>query len=196
MSMILYNGPTSPFGRSVKVTMLELGLPVEERAIEVYTAEFLDKKNPLRQIPTLELADGTAIFDSRIICRYFDSISGRETLYPKADYWNLETRISIAIGITEAGLQRRMEVIRPEGEKSPAFIQKQEARIDRAIDHLETLADKLTGEPLAMDQIVIACALAYTDFRYKDGWRQRCPKLDRWSREFAQRPSMLASQPK
>jgi glutathione S-transferase len=195
MSMILYSGPTSPFGRSVKVTMLELDLPVEEKVVDVYTAEFLDKKNPLRQIPTLELADGTAIIDSRIICRYFDSISGRDTLYPKADIWGVETRISIAIGITEAGLQRRMEIVRPEGEKSPGFIQKQEARIDRAIDHLETMAAKIIDKPLAMDQIVTACALAYTDFRYNDGWRKRCPTLDRWLRSFAQRPSMLASQP-
>ncbi len=195
MSMILYNGPTSPFGRTVKVTMLELALPVEEKAIDVYTAEFLDKKNPLRQIPTLELADGRAIADSRIICRYFDSISGRETLYPKADYWDLETRISLAIGIMEAGLQRRMEIVRPEGEKSPGFIRKQEARIDRSIDHLETLIDKIAARTLAMDQIVTACALAYTDFRYNDGWRKRCPNLDRWSRDFARRPSMVASQP-
>jgi glutathione S-transferase len=88
-----------------------------------------------------------------------------------------------------------MEVIRPEGEKSAGFIQKQEIRIDRAIDHMEAQADKIIGKPLAMDQIVTACALAYTDFRYNDGWRRRCPRLDRWSREFAQRPSMLASQP-
>ena len=195
MSMILYNGPTSPFGRTVKVTMLELALPVEEKAIDVYTAEFLDKKNPLRQIPTLLLADGRAIADSRIICRYFDSISGRETLYPKADYWDLETRISLVIGIMEAGLQRRMEIVRPEGEKSPGFIQKQESRIDRSIDYLETLIDKIAAKTLAMDQIVTACALAYTDFRYNDGWRQRCPNLDRWSRDFARRPSMVPSQP-
>ncbi|HWA42511.1 MAG TPA: glutathione S-transferase family protein [Hypericibacter adhaerens] len=195
MPMILYSGPTSPFGRSVKVTALELGLPVEEKVVDVYTAEFLDKLNPLRQIPTLALADGTAIADSRIICRYFDSISGRPTLYPKDDYWGLETRISIAIGITEAGLQRRMEVVRPEGEKSPAFIQKQEARIGRSIDHLETIADRIIDKPLAMDQIVTACALAYTDFRFNGGWRQRCPKLDRWSRAFAERPSMVASRP-
>ena len=195
MSMILYNGPTSPFGRTVKVTMLELALPIEEKAIDVYTAEFLDQKNPLRQIPTLELADGRAIADSRIICRYFDSISGHETLYPKADYWDLETRISLAIGIMELGLQRRMEIVRPEGEKSPGFIRKQETRIDRSIDYLETLIDKIAAKTLAMDQIVTACALAYTDFRYNDGWRKRCPSLDRWSRDFAMRPSMLASQP-
>jgi glutathione S-transferase len=194
--MILYNGPTSPFGRTTKVTMLELDLPVEERVVDVYTAEFLDHKNPLRQIPTLELADGTAIYDSRVICRYFDSISSKDTLYPEADIWGVETRTALAIGIMEAGLQRRMEILRPEGEKSPGFIRKLETRIDRALDHLEQLVDKLAVKALTMDQIVSACALGYTDFRYGDGWRKRCPRLDAWSLDFAKRPSMQATEPK
>ena len=56
--------------------MLELGLPVEEKVIDVYTADYMDKTNPLRQLPTLELEDGRGIYDSRVICRYFDGISG------------------------------------------------------------------------------------------------------------------------
>lgn len=195
MPLILYNGPTSPFGRTVKVTMLELGLPVEERAIDVATAEFLDKVNPLRQIPTLQLEDGSGLYDSRIICRYFDSISGKPTLFPKADAWGVETRVALGTGIMEAGLLRRMEIVRPEGEKSAGFIQKQEARIDRSIDHLEGLVGKLAGPALAMDQIVTACALGYTDFRYNDSWRKRNPKLDRWERGFAARPAMQATKP-
>lgn len=195
MPLILYNAPASPFGRAVKVTMLELGLPVEERPVDLGTAEFLDKTNPLRQIPTLELEDGSGLYDSRVICRYFDGISGKPTLYPKAEGWGLEARIALGIGIMEAGLQRRMETLRPAGEKSEGFIKKQEARIDRSIDHLEGLADKLARPALAMDQIVVACALGYTDFRYNDGWRKRNPTLDRWQRAFAERPAMKSTKP-
>ena len=78
--MILYNGPTSPFGRVARVVSLELGSAVEERVIDVYSATFLDDLNPLRQIPTLVLDDGQAIHDSRVICAYLDSVSGRPTL--------------------------------------------------------------------------------------------------------------------
>jgi hypothetical protein len=88
-----------------------------------------------------------------------------------------------------------MEIVRPKNEQSPGFIQKQEARIDRSIDHLEGLVGKLSGSALTMDQIVVACALGYTDFRYNDGWRKRNPKLDRWERGFAGRPSMQATRP-
>ena len=195
MPLILYNGPTSPFGRAVKVTMLELGLAVEERPVEIATAEFIDKINPLRQIPTLQLEDGSGLYDSRIICRYFDSISGKPTLYPKADVWGVETRVALATGIMEAGLLRRMEIIRPASEQSASFIAKQEVRIDRSIDHLEGLVGKLAAPALAMDQIVAACALGYTDFRYNDGWRKRNPKLDRWERGFAARPALQATKP-
>ena len=195
MPLILFNGPTSPFGRTVKVTMLELKLPVEERAIDIYTAEFIDKINPLRQIPTLQLEDGSGLYDSRIICRYFDSISGKPSLFPKSDAWGVETRVALGTGIMEAGLLRRMEIVRPKTEQSPDYIKKQEVRIDRSIDHLELLVGKLSGSALTMDQIVVGCALGYTDFRYNDGWRKRNPKLDAWERSFAQRPAMQATKP-
>ena len=80
--MILYSGPTSPFGRMVRVVSLELGVALDERVIEVSKAEFLDAINPLRQIPTLVTDDGEAVYDSRVICRYLDSVSGRASLLP------------------------------------------------------------------------------------------------------------------
>lgn len=69
--MILFNGPNTPFGRMALATALELGLKVENKVINVFDAEFLDAINPLRQIPTLLLDDGRAMFDSRVICGLF-----------------------------------------------------------------------------------------------------------------------------
>lgn len=194
--MILFNGPTSPFGRMTRVVALELGLPVEENVIDVYTAEFLDSHNPLRQIPTLLLDDGRAIYDSRVICAYLDGVSGRPTLFPPADRWGTEVRTALAIGLMEAGLQRRMEIVRPDGEKSTGVIAKLETRMDRAIDRLEALADDIAAGDLRMDQIATACALEYTDFRRGSDWRRRCPRLDRWLGGFSQRSSMEATRPR
>ena len=193
--MILYNGPTSPFGRTARVVSLELQIPLEERIIDVYSATFLDAANPLRLIPTLVLDDGQAIYDSRVICAYFDSISGRPTLYPRDQLWAVETRSALAIGAMEAGLQRRMEMIRPDGEKSPSVIAKLEQRIDRATDALEALAPSITLGALRIDQIVTACALEYADLRYTRDWRRRCPALSAWLAGFAERPAMVATRP-
>ena len=194
MALVLLNGPTSPFGRMTKVVGLERELNVVETVIDVYNAEFLDRWNPLRQIPTLIVDDTIAIYDSRNICTYFDRLSTRPTLFPDADFDHL-SRFSLALGTMEAGLQRRMEMIRPKGEKSAAVIEKLEVRIGRCLAHLEGLADEIAHDEIRMDQIATACALEYTDYRYSESWRDTCPKLATWIAEFSRRHSMLISRP-
>ena len=72
--IILYNGPTSPFGRKCKIAALLLDINHKEEKINIYKSQFLDEFNPLRQVPTL-LINKTMISDSDNICLYFDSIS-------------------------------------------------------------------------------------------------------------------------
>ena len=83
--IILYNGPNSPFGRKTKITAIVQEVEVEEKIIDVYNADFLDKHNPLRKIPTLTINQLT-ITDSDNICFYLDSISKNETLFPQKNY--------------------------------------------------------------------------------------------------------------
>ena len=80
--IILYNGPNSPFGRKTKITSLVHEINLEEKIINVQEADFLDKHNPLRKIPTL-LIDDLTIIDSDNICIYLDSISKKKTLFPQ-----------------------------------------------------------------------------------------------------------------
>jgi glutathione S-transferase len=192
---ILYNGPTSPFGRMARVVSLELGVPVDERVIDVYTAEFLDALNPLRQIPTLITETGAPIYDSRVICMYLDAMSGRASLISPEQGWEIETRWALALGVMEAGLQRRMEITRPEGEKSPGAISRLEARINRALSQLERDCEAFRAAGARMDSIAVAIALEYTDFRYTAEWRARCPRLNAWLQGFARRPSMIQTRP-
>jgi len=193
---ILYNGPTSPFGRMARVVALELGIPMEERVIDVYTAEFLDAFNPLRQIPTLVTETGVPIYDSRVICGYFDAVSGTQTLIPPERRWEVETRWALAVGVMEAGLQRRMEIIRPADEKSAGTIAKLATRIDRALVQLERQAGALSDAEVRMDCIATAVALEYTDFRYTTEWRERCPGLKAWLEGYARRRSMIQTRPR
>ena len=72
--IILYNGPNSPFGRKTKITSLVQEIKLEEKIINVYEADFLDKHNPIRKIPTL-VVNKLAIIDSDNICLYLDTIS-------------------------------------------------------------------------------------------------------------------------
>jgi len=179
-----------------RVVSLELDIRVEERVIDVYTAEFLDALNPLRQIPTLVTEAGVPIYDSRVICNYFDAVSGKATLIPDERRWEIETRWALAVGVMEAGLQRRMEIVRPATEQSPATIAKLEIRIDRALAQLEREVHALRGAGTRMDCIATAVALEYTDFRYSNAWHQHCPQLHAWLDGFALRPSMIQTRPR
>jgi len=192
--IILYNGPNSPFGRKTKITSLVQEINLEEKIINVYESDFLDKHNPLRKIPTL-VVNSLTIMDSDNICLYFDSISKKNTLFPKKNYWQIMTLTSIANGLMESVLERRMETIRPDNEKSNNFINKQETRIIKTIKWLESNWDNYNENYLTMDQIAIACALDYTIFRFNDKWKAESPKLNKWFSEFIKKDFMKSTTP-
>ena len=98
--IILFNGPNSPFGRKTKITSLVQEIYLEEKIIKIQEADFLDKHNPLRKIPTL-LVDDLTIIDSDNICFYLDSISNKKTLFPKDDYFKIISIVSVANGLME-----------------------------------------------------------------------------------------------
>ena len=192
--IILYNGPNSPFGRKTKVTALVQEVKIEEKIIDVYKADFLDKYNPLRKIPTLTV-NQLSITDSDNICFYLDSVSKKQTLFPKKNYWEIMNITSIANGLMESVLERRMETIRPENEKSNNFINKQETRIKRTINWLENNWNNYNENYLTMDQIAVGCALDYTIFRFNENWKTENKKLNKWFSEFNEKDFMKSTIP-
>ena len=192
--IILYNGPTSPLGRKTKVTAIVQEVKIEEKIIDVYKADFLDKYNPLRKIPTLTV-NQLSITDSDNICFYLDSLSKKQTLFPKKNYWEIMNIASIANGLMESVLERRMETIRPENEKSNNFINKQETRIKRTINWLENNWNNYNENYLTMDQIAVGCALDYTIFRFNENWKTENKKLNKWFSEFNEKDFMKSTIP-
>ena len=193
--LILYNGPNSPFGRKAKITGIFHKIQLEEKIIKVQESEFLDNFNPLRKIPTLIINNNQTIIDSDNICLYFDEISSIETLFKKENYWQIMSTISVANGIMESVLERRMELIRPSNEQSKGFINKQEIRTFRTINWLEKNWDNYEKK-ISMDQIAIAVALEYTKFRFTDSWSKDCQKLNEWLSDFNSNDFMKLTIPK
>jgi glutathione S-transferase len=192
--IILFNGPNSPFGRKTKITSLVQEISLEEKIIKIQEAEFLDKHNPLRKIPTLLIGDST-IIDSDNICFYLDSISDKKTLFPKDNYFKIISMVSIANGLMESVLQRQMEIIRPNNEQSKNFINKQEIRIKRTIKWLEDNWKNHNEDYLTMDQITIACSLEYTNFRFNNQWEKNSPALINWLNNFRTKDFMKSTIP-
>ena len=193
--LTLYNGPTSPFGRKVKIVSIVQKIDLEEKIINVYEADFLDKSNPLRKIPTL-LINNLSIIDSDNICLYLDSISSKKSLFPKDHYWQVMSMTSLANGLMEAVLERFMEIARPDQEQSKKFIDKLETRVLRTIKWLENNWKNYNEEYLTMDQIAIACALDYTSFRFTNEWKNDHSNLNKWFNIFLKNDFMESTLPK
>src|SRR6476620_321709 len=87
--MLLHWSPRSPFVRKVMIAAHELGLADRIETVRTVVAASqpnieLMKQNPQSRLPTLVLADGTVIYDSPVICEYFDSLHNRPKLFPAA----------------------------------------------------------------------------------------------------------------
>ena len=200
--MRLFHSPNSPYARKCMVLLHETGLLDQVTLIAatgtpVDTGSMPLAQNPLGKIPALERGDGPALYDSRVICRYLDSLSD-SGLYPAAPrLWDTLTVEATGDGITDAAILMVYETrIRPEDKRYVPWVEGQWAKIDRALDALESRwMDHLTGA-LDMGQISVACALGYLDFRHGlRVWRQGRPQLAAWFDTFDKRPSMQATLP-
>ena len=83
--MKLRGSTPSPYTRKVRIVAELKGL---SRTIEIETADTTDpndslrRQNPLGKIPALILPDGQALYDSRVIAEYLDSIGAGPALFP------------------------------------------------------------------------------------------------------------------
>lgn len=200
--MRLYFSPTSPYVRKVMVLLHETG---QMDAVELVHGSGSPtdpgsaplEANPLGKVPALERPDGPALYDSRVICQYLDARAGAG-LYPEgARRWDTLTVEATGDGILDAALLMVYEGrLRPEELRFAPWVEGQWAKVDRALDVLETRWMAHLEGPLDAGQIAVACALGYLDFRHDArGWRTGRPHLAAWYGHFAERASMKATIP-
>jgi glutathione S-transferase len=193
--MILHSDASTPFGRKCLVAALERRIAMDERYVDLANPGVFAEVNPLIQIPALETDDGQVYFDSDVILQFLDTQHSGEPLVPAEDRFGHLTRVHLANGLIESTLLRRMEIVRPDGEKSPDFVARLEARIARGLSRLEALRPVATNEPMTAEEITLACALDYVDFRYSHDWRNGAPKLAAWRDALGTRPSLVRTMP-
>jgi hypothetical protein len=86
--------------------------------------------------------------------------------------------------------------IRPEELRFAPWVEGQWAKVDRALDALETRWIAHLQGPLDAGQIAVGCALGYLDFRHDArDWRNGRPRLAGWFAGFDARASMRATVP-
>ena len=201
--MRLYSSATSPFVRKVLVVLHETGLIdqvelVPSGGTPVAPGTIPVERNPLGKLPTLERSDGTALYDSRVICRYLDDLGGGR-LYPgKPRLWETLTLEATGDGMMEAAVLMIYEVrLAPGGARATRPGSRRSGRRSPARSTRSRRAGCRTSPGRSTPaQIAVGCALGYLDLRHDArSWRAGRPALAAWAARFAERPAMQATRP-
>lgn len=201
--MRLFSTDTSPYVRKVLVVAHELGLgdrieKVALRPSPLEASPALSAHNPLNKIPALVTDDGTALYDSPVICEYLDTLHGGRKLVPESWPRRFEVlrRQALCDGMLEAGVLVYYELaMRPKELHWAPWLEGQRQKARQALDALE-LEVATFGPEIDLGQICTGVALGWLEFRAPLGdIRVGRPALFAWYEAFRKRPSMATTEP-
>jgi glutathione S-transferase len=202
--MKIYNSPTAPNPRRVRVFLAEKGVQVPSEDVDIGKAvnrqpEFR-KKNPMAGVPVLELDDGACIAESVAICRYFEELHPEPNLFgvgakerAEVDMWNRRMEFNLLQPIADTFRQRH-EFFKGRIRQVPEYADIQRLNAE---DSLKWLDGELANRKfIAGDRFTIAdiTAMIAVDFGRvsKIGIQPDQKNLARWHAEVSARPSAKA----
>ena len=205
MSMKLIGAITSPYVRKVRIVMAEKKLDFDFVLEDVWAAETaIEESNPLRKVPCLVMEGGEALFDSRVIVEYLDTLSPVGKLIPVMGRERAEVKTweALADGVLDAAILARLEAHwggRNKTQRSQAWIDRQIVKVNGGVKAMsQGLGEKpfCAGIYLSLADIAVGCALGYLDFRFPEiDWRGPYPNLAKLYEKLMQRQSFIDSKP-
>jgi glutathione S-transferase len=203
--MKLIGATASPYVRKVRVVMAEKKLDYQFVLENVWADDTtISASNPLGKVPCLVMEGGEAVFDSRVIVEYLDTLSPVGKLIPPQGRERAEVKTweALADGVVDAAILARLERVwahRQEGERSQAWIDYQLRKVNDGLKSMsQGLGDKpyCSGIHLSLSDIAVGCTLGWLEFRFPEiGWRSEYPNLGKLMDKLMLRPSFADTQP-
>ena len=203
--MKLIGAITSPYVRKVRVVMAEKKLDYQFAPENVWAADTsIGQSNPLGKVPCLIMEGGEALFDSRVIVEYLDTLSPVGKLIPSLGRERAEVKTweALADGLLDASILARLEATwdgRAKAQRSQAWIDRQLGKVSASLKAMgKGLADKpfCAGIHLSLADIAVGCALGYLEFRFPEiAWRADHANLAKLQDKLMLRPSFIDSAP-
>jgi glutathione S-transferase len=202
-SMKLIGSLTSPYVRKVRVVLAEKKLDYSFDLEDVWAADTrIHLSNPLGKVPCLIMEDGSAMYDSRVIVEYLDTLTPVGKLLPPNGRERADVKVWEALGdgVLDAALLVRLEkTLRPAEQQSPAWIERQMGKVHAG---LSLMSDNLGESPFCkgnhytLADVAVGCALGYLQFRFPEiGWRGDYPNLARLFDKLSERASFKDTVP-
>lgn len=203
--MKLIGSLTSPFVRKVRIVLAEKKLDYQFELEDVWSpSSTITAANPIGKVPCLVMEGGEAIFDSRVIVEYVDTLSPVGKLIPPTGRERVEVRTweALADGLMDAAVLVRLEQTwngRTELQRSPAWVARQMSKVDACVKAMATgLSDRgwAAGNHFTLADVALGCALGYLDFRFAHiDWRSEHPNLAKLHEKLMQRQSFVETAP-
>lgn len=204
--MKLIGSASSPYVRKVRVVMAEKKLDYRFHEENVWSEDTaIGVSNPLGKVPCLVMEGGEAVFDSRVIVEYLDTLSPVGKLIPAQGRERAEVKTweALADGLLDAAVLARLEATwagRKDGERSQAWIDRQMDKVRASLQAMDRgLGDKpfCSGIHLSLSDIAVGSALGWLEFRFPQiDWRTDHPNLARLMDKLMQRQSFIDTQPR
>jgi glutathione S-transferase len=204
--MKLYNAPLpAPNPRRVRIFLAEKGVSLPLVEVNIMTGEIKQpphlSRDPLGQLPTLELDDGTFLSETVAICRYLESLYPEPPLFGRTPLETaridmLTRRIEFQVGTPVGMFWRHAHPLTARVVK-PQYTEFGESNRDHYLRGLKWLETELAGKRfIAGADYTIAdiCLLSMVDFA---GWiglplPGDLPNLAAWHARVSERPSAKA----
>ncbi|MDR3452699.1 MAG: glutathione S-transferase N-terminal domain-containing protein [Rhodoferax sp.] len=203
--MKLIGSDTSPYVRKVRIVMVEKKLDYQFVMEDVWAAgTTIGASNPLGKVPCLVLEGGEAVFDSRVIVEYLDTLSpvGKMIPPPGRERAEVKTWEALADGLLDAAILARLESTwtgRTDEQRSQAWIDRQLGKVNACLKAIsQGLGDKpfCSGIHLSLSDIAVGCALGWLEFRFPQiAWRADYPNLAKLQDKLTQRQSFIDTKP-
>lgn len=203
--MKLIGSSSSPYVRKVRIVMAEKKLDYHYVTENVWAADTqISESNPLGKVPCLVMEGAEALFDSRVIVEYLDTLSPVGKLIPSLGRERAEVKTweALADGVLDAALVARLEATwdgRSKAQQCQPWIDRQLVKIDNSLKAMNKgLGDKpfCAGIHLSLADIAVGCALGYLEFRFPQiAWRADHANLVRLQDKLMLRPSFADTLP-
>ena len=203
--MKLMGAVASPYARKVRVVMAEKKLDYQFVLEDVWAADStILSSNPLGKIPCLIMEGGEALFDSRVIVEYLDTLSPVGKLISSVGRERAEVKTweALADGLCDAAILVRLERTwagRKAKERSEAWIERQLGKVNASLKAMsQGLGERAycAGTHFSLADVAVGCALFYLDFRFPEiAWRDDYANLAKLSEKLAVRPSFIDTKP-
>jgi glutathione S-transferase len=201
--MKLIGSLTSHYVRKVRIVMAEKKLDYVFALEDVWAPDTtILQATPLGKVPCLVMEDGGAMFDSRVIVEYLDTLTPVGKLIPPNGRERAEVKCweALADGVVEAATLVRLErLLRPPEQQSAAWTERQMGKVRAGLNAMSVgLADKpfCAGNHYTLADVCAGCALGWLSFRFPEiDWRTEYPNLGKLFDKLSERQSFKDSIP-